>query len=135
MTIKSPIKYPSGEDHPEVYIPMGNARYQQWWCHQMIDQYDEWIAWKSELITRMICKEAITSNDPIQEAKAIRSFYKKKLLKELYRKEYYEGMGWDFTFRVFNITVVEIGPWMRTYHGWVGVKGEKFTIQLPRVKA
>ena len=125
MTIKSPIKYPSGKDHPEVYVPMGNARYQQRWCHQMLDELESCIAVYRSLELDKAMNKSID----------LMKFYKKKLLKELYRKEYYEEKGWDFTFRVFNITVIEIGPWMRTYHAWVGVKGQKFTIQLPRVKA
>lgn len=114
MAVQSPIKYPSGKEHTEIYVPMGKARFQQWWCHQMLDHYMHFA--RSDDYTRYY------------------SLYK-KLMKELYRKEYYEKQGWNFTFKIMWITVVEIGPWVRTYHAWIGVYGEKITIQLPKVKA
>lgn len=97
---------------PEVYVPMGNARFQKWWCHAMIKQY------RAQ-----------------EDGEYLATFHKKKLLKELYRKEYYEERGWNFTFRIFNVTVVEIGPWVRIYHRWVGLYGEKVTKKLPKVRA
>ena len=112
--MRSPIEYPSGQDHAEVYVPVGSALYQQWWCHQMLDHYMNYA--RSDDSTRYY------------------GLYK-KLLKEFYRKEYYEKQGWDFTFKLMWLTVVEIGPWVRTYHAWIGISGEKVTIQLPKVKA
>ncbi len=111
--MKSPIKYPSGQTHTEVYVPMGPARLQQRWCHQMIDEFRE-------------------QDDEISSFNA--DFYKRRLLKEFYRKEYYENQGWDFTFRMLHITVVEIGPWARTYHAWIG-NGQKVTIKLEKASA
>lgn len=106
----NPIEYPPGEKHTELFVPEGTARFQQWWCHQMIDEHYADDNWNVYLLY-------------------------KKLLKELYRKEYYEQNGWNFRFRMFRIAVVELGPWVRTYHAWTGVYGKKITIQLPKVRA
>jgi hypothetical protein len=113
-TIQNPIEYPSGEAQFELYVPMGPARFQQWWCHQMLAYY-------------------LHDDDSADSARNYG--LSKKLLKELYRKEYYETNGWDFKFRMFGVTVVELGPWVRTYHAWVGVYGDKVTIKLLRVLA
>jgi hypothetical protein len=99
------------EERFEVYVPMGSARFQQRWCHTMLNMYRN-------------------TEDPGY------SFYPlyKKILTELYRKEYYEKNGWNFTFRLFRITVVEIGLWVRTYHRWTNLYGEKETVRLPKVR-
>lgn len=78
-----------------VYIPEAHARKQQWWCHTIIDYYEK------------------NNAD-----KAVRSFYK-KLLKELYRKEYYEQHGWEDKFVFFvclGVIVVECNETARIYH-------------------